>query len=124
MTVSNYHQNVSAFVQVTSKLIYRTNTDSGFSWWIPGFCAARLFQVKLHLHRITAHGLDWGYLWRLHPLFGVCRDPQLSFLLTIWREGSEVCSDLPAAIYHQFRMQASLERSSSSMVPLSSKIWR
>ena len=58
-----------------------------------------MFQVKLHLQRVTAHRLDGGDLGRLHPQLGVRGDPQLSFSVAIAWEGSEVGSDLPAAIY-------------------------
>lgn len=63
------------------------------------FRGARVLQVKLHLQRVTAHRLDGGNLRRLHPQLGVRGDPQLSFLVTIGRDGSKVGSDLPAAIY-------------------------
>lgn len=83
--------------------------------WVLRFHWARVFQVKLHLQRITAHRLDGGNLGRLHPHLGIRRDPQLSFLVAIAREGSEVGSDLPAAIYSftiQYKHVTHYERSS------------
>jgi hypothetical protein len=50
-----------------------------------------VFQVQLHLQRLTANRLDGGDLRRLHPQLGVRRDPHSSIsLLAFGRERPEV----------------------------------